>query len=436
MFKYLVVVLVSLLFFGCSVKKEIQVVDTKLQDLVEIQQDIKQYTNDIYVDTLYESQNNYEKSYYGMWEIDQPEQTIEDINWSFSSFDVNNSYGEDLLPRDEEFFSKMYEESNFEKYKTINKKAITIKYANIRAFPTNKPILYDPSLAGEGFPFDYLQNSSINPNVPIFVSHYSKSKEWVFIFSSYTYGWVKSDEIVFISNPHAKSIMDSKQIVITSDGVPIKTSDENFLFNSRVGMRFPIIEEKNDSFIVLTISSYKNNKAFFNRSVISKDISTKETLILNQENLNKVISEVSKTNYGWGGIYEQRDCSSTLRDLYAPFGIWLPRNSSKQSEVGEVIDLSLMDNTQKTEFIKNNAIPFQTLLYKRGHIVLYVGVVNDNIIIFHNTWGIKTKTDGKEGRFLVGKTIFSTLKIGDELENYDEEAQLLKNIKSMNIITK
>ncbi len=199
---------------------------------------------------------------------------------------------------------------------------------------------------------------------------------------------------------------------------------------------FALIDEDKDSYIVLSVSSYKNNKPRFNKSFISKNIASKEILKLNSNNLNKIIKEVSKTKYGWGGIYGQRDCSSTMMDLFSPFGIYLPRNSSLQANIGKVIDLSVMNDSRKTEIIKEKGIPFQTLLYKKGHIVLYVGILNDEVIVLQNVWGIKTKKDNKEGRYIVGKTVFSTLKFGDELKYYDKDSELLKNIMSMNILTR
>ncbi|MDX1295393.1 MAG: glycoside hydrolase, partial [Sulfurimonadaceae bacterium] len=66
---------------------------------------------------------------------------------------------------------------------------------------------------------------------------------------------------------------------------------------------------------------------------------------------------------------------------------------------------------------------------------LYIGTYDDNIMILHNMWGVKT-TNGKEnGRKLVGGTVISTLHIGSELKSYDEENDLLRQLESMNIIT-
>ncbi|MGE4397820.1 MAG: glycoside hydrolase, partial [Sulfurimonas sp.] len=107
-----------------------------------------------------------------------------------------------------------------------------------------------------------------------------------------------------------------------------------------------------------------------------------------------------------------------------------------QSKIGKVISLENLSDDEKIDIIKEKAIPFETLLYKRGHVVLFVGTYNDEIVVFHNTWGIKTKSETDEGRVIIGKPIFSSLRLGQYQENYDEEAEILKNLTSMNILTK
>jgi len=152
-------------------------------------------------------------------------------------------------------------------------------------------------------------------------------------------------------------------------------------------------------------------------------------------NIAMILNEVSKVKYGWGGMYGDRDCSSIIRDFFAPFGLWLPRNSYEQSKVGKIISFEGMSDAEKLVLIKEKAVPFETLLYKKGHILLYVGIKNSEPIVFHATWGVKTKKDGKEGRFIIGKPIFSTLELGSNLKDYDKEASILTQLKSMNILT-
>ena len=444
--KYIYIVLSVLVFFGCSSKEAVVkptekvkiVVDINetVQDLIDIPQDITYYTKNINEKYISKVQKNYEKAYFTVWNFLESTQTLEDVKWPFKYFNTKKNYIENLQPVDESFFMDMEKKSNFIDYKSINKKGLTLKYANLRALPTSSPLLMNPSLAGEGFPFDYLQNSGIHPNTPLFISHYSKDKQWVFVYTSFTYGWLKSDEVVEIQDEYASLWQNAQQVYITKEGIPLFTSTGEALYNTRIGMLFALVDESEDDYTVLSISSYKGTQAKFNTTKISKDIATKELLSFNKENINKIITEVSKTKYGWGGLFEQRDCSSTTMDYFVPFGVYIPRNSYMQSTVGAVIDLSTLSEAYKIKAIKEKAIPFQTLFYKKGHILLYVGTYKEKIIVFHNVWGIKTKKDGIEGRFIIGKPVFSTLKIGSNLKYYDKDAELLKNIKSMNVVTR
>lgn len=456
--KYIFLVLYVLLFASCSSKEPVveqkQKVDKEVASKKEIQklekhekikeacdldripQDVDFFTKKLDAKTkTYNIQNRYEKYYFNVWNDTKPRETLEDVKWPFNVYRVGDSYGENLQLLKQEFFDEMLYNANFDKYGTLNAKAVTLRHVNIRAFPTIKPLLKDPAKAGEGFPFDYLQNSTLHANKPLFVSHYSKDKEWVYAFSSFASGWIKANEIVFLKKEHTDSWKKAQQIFLLKDNIPIYNKDGAFLFSSKIGMMLALISEDDKNFTALAISSYKNSSAKFEKVKISKEISRKGILNLDRESLRSIMSEVFKSNYGWGGMYGQRDCSSMLRDMYAPFGIWLPRNSSQQAKVGKIIELENLSDDEKISIIKDKAIPFQTLLYKQGHIVLYVGTFEDEIVVFHNTWGIKTKKDDVEGRVVVGKTVFSTLRLGENLENYDKEGEILRNLKSMNILT-
>lgn len=400
----------------------------------EISQDVSFYTHNIdkgYISSL----DSYEKMYFQPWNINSMDISLQDAMWAYEAFNPSNSYGENLQPLDESFFNKIKENSNFDAYSSVNKRAITLKKLNIRAFPTDKPVLRDPDKAGEGFPFDYMQNSSISANKPIFVSHYSKDRAWAFVKSSFAYGWVKSRDIVYIEKKYTDIWQDAQQVFVTKDNEPLYAPKQNFLFKSTIGTMLPLINENDEKFHILSIANYKLKEPYYINSVLSKTNAHNGILKFNAKNINLIISELLHVNYGWGGLYNQRDCSSTLRDFFAPFGIWLPRNSYQQSKVGKVISLQNMSDEEKIVTIKQQAVPFETLLYKQGHIVLYIGTFNDKIIIFQNVWGVKTIKDGKEGRFIIGKTIFSTLQTGSNLSSFDKSASLLKNLKSMNIIT-
>lgn len=435
--KNLLIVLILFLLGGCAVhdaKKSF--LETKIADLERIPQDATYFCKNIDENvSLYEIQKNYNNMHFHIWNMQQPKEKLASIKWAFNTYRPSSSYGENLQKLDQSFFDAMLQNANFDAYGTLSAKGLTLRELNLRVFPTIRPLLRDPSLAGEGFPFDYLQNSTVHANAPIFISHYSKNREWAYVFASFASGWVRVHEFVILEDTQKDFWQSRAQLAILKEGESIYDMDGNFLFSSKIGMTLPFISEDETSYTVAIAKAGMGQKALIVDAKIPKIIATKEILPLSAENLKMAISEVSKTNYGWGGMYEQRDCSSTLRDMFTPFGIWLPRNSYQQSRVGKVISLKDLDDEQKIKTIKENAIPFQTILYKKGHVVLYVGTYEDEIVVFHNVWGIKTKQDDIEGRIVIGKPIFSTLKIGKEQPYYVEEAGLLKTISSINIIT-
>jgi cell wall-associated NlpC family hydrolase len=420
-------------------EKDIQELKTKegfIEDLKNIPQNVDAFLENLQdKEKLYDIQKKYEYYYFSMWRKDSPKESLKEAMWPFNSYTYGKSYGENLQLLGEDFFEDMLYNANFKEYKKLNLKAITLYEIDIRAFPTSRPVLKDPSKAGEGFPFDYMQNSTVHANKPIMISHYSKDKEWAFVFTSFTSGWIKTRDLVVIDKKYTDIWQKAKQVRIVKEGVPIYDRYNNFMFKSKVGMMFALVAEGKNTYTILTVAKYKNNKPLFVKSKISKEIASKDVLKINKKNMKKIINEVSKTNYGWGGLYSQRDCSSMLRDLFAPFGIWLPRNSYQQAQVGKVFDLAGKSDDEKIEFIKKNAIAFETLLYKKGHIMLYLGTYDDEVVVFHNTWGVKTLKDSKEGRYVVAKPVYSTLDFGRGLQNYDEETSILKNLKSMNILT-
>lgn len=439
--KYLFLCALTLIVIGCS-SKEPEIKNEKesinIEKLFFVPQDVNSYIDNLQElekPRLLARQEKFAKYYFQIWNKTEPPETLESIMWPFRVYKATETFGDNLRPLEQNFFDEMLEQSHFDAYGTINQNAITTKYANLRLFPTERAVLRDPNIAGEGFPFDYVQNSSIAANKPLFISHYSKHKDWAFAFSSFASGWIKVSDFVFLQKSHTDSIQNAQHIFLIHEGIPIYDEKKNFLFRSRVGMSLPLIEEDQENYTVLSISSYMGFKPLFVRSKISKKHAHKDFLPFKQENMQQILQEVSKTSYGWGGMFEQRDCSSMLRDIYIPFGVWLPRNSYQQSKVGKILSLEELSDEAKIQRIKEKGIPFETLLYKKGHIVLYVGTYNNEVVVFHNTWGIKTNHNGKDGRVVIGDTLFSTLRLGEELPHYDKNGEILKNLKTMNIVT-
>jgi hypothetical protein len=139
--------------------------------------------------------------------------------------------------------------------------------------------------------------------------------------------------------------------------------------------------------------------------------------------------------YGWGGLYTDRDCSATLMDLMAAFGVYLPRNSSQQAKLGWVEPLDGEDDAAKKARLLKEGVPFLTLVRKPGHIMLYIGSKEGEPVVLQTIWGLKTRRGEIEGRRIIGRTVISTLEPGANLRHLARpDGVLLHTVRSFNTL--
>jgi len=380
---------------------------------------------------LYEIQKHFDENYYRPWAYQAAPICAKEAGWYISA--IRAGFGSNLRPLPLSWFSEMEKQSNFQAFSTLNQSGIAIKYMNMRVFPTANPLYKNPQKAGDGYPFDLLQNSSVAFNEPLFISHASLDGAWVYIFTNSASGWVEANSVAVLKNDQIEILKGKEKLFITDDKIPLRDSDKRFVAYSRIGMVLPLLEVTNDNYKALYIDNSGRIKELF----VPKESAHIGSSLINKDELMKLGSHLLRNTYGWGGMFEERDCSSMIRDFVTPFGIWLPRNSAQQAKKGEVISFKDLNNTQRIALIKEKGIPFETILYKKGHVLLYVGTYEDSVMVMHNIWGIRTKDkEGLKGRVIVGRAVISTLELGADVENFDASNMLLSTLVSMNIFTK
>ena len=115
--------------------------------------------------------------------------------------------------------------------------------------------------------------------------------------------------------------------------------------------------------------------------------------------------------------------------------------SLKDTSVTDPNQLILVADTL-VEFLKNEkrlineGIPFLTLVRIPGHIMLYVGSYEGRAALLHTIWGLRTRDLwGKQGRWVVGETVITTLEPGMERSSLSLGISNLRNrVESMNIL--
>lgn len=382
---------------------------------------------------------DYNIIYFSVWHQREPFYARSDtVSIDSRKFSTNPGFGENKRKHTQAWYKKLLQNASLDNYPNARYPAITTRNTNLRSLPTQKPHFSSPEGDSDGWPFDNLQRSAVAGNTPIFVCHLSADKAWALVETCFTFGWMPVNDFARVDGRFISRWESGRYAVIIRDQTTIVDKNGYFRLKSSLGYLFPLVRETPGKMEILIAATNKGSAyAVIIKGYVSRDAAAVKPLPLNSFNTVKIANELIGEPYGWGGLYGSRDCSSMTRDFFAVFGIWLPRHSEDQvKEAGHYIDLSGIPPEQKEKIILEKGIPYGTLLWRKGHVMLYIGAQNGQALIFHNIWGIKTKDlRGREGRKIIGQAVITTLRPGRELRNYDAESgDLLTNISGMSIL--
>jgi len=366
----------------------------------------------------------YNKKFFRPWFMKKMNLSWRQKKWQFGFVKqkIYTRYGKRLSKK---WFKYQKQNSNFKAYESLLKSAITLRHSDLKSYPTKQDFYYNPKRTGEGFPFDYNQNSSININTPLIVSHYSKDKKWVYVRCAYAYGWLPIKDIAFVSKYFKKQFMNNNYAITIRDNLYIK--DKKFKTIVKMGTLFPI-DTKSKKYMIATKD--KNGYAKIKLLTAQKKwIIAKKPIAFTPSNVALISNQLIGEPYGWGGKMTARDCSSLTRDFFAPFGIFLRRNSREQRyDSKNVISIRWMSSKKKKRIILKNAKPFRSLLYVGGHITLYVGQYKGEPMILHNYWGARLNNHKKH---IFARAILTTTEIGKERKDIKKRAMLINTFSKI-----
>ena len=367
------------------------------------------------------------------WRRQAPEYSKSFPEQKLLEFGRNPGYGENRRPHDVAWIRDIAQNADMDAYPNACFPAITIRNTDIRALPTHKPHFTSFQSPGQGYPFDNLQESAMAANTPVFVSHVSRDGAWVLTESHYCLGWIPAADIARADEAFMRSWQGEIYVCMVKDEIPIRDESGAFRFKAPLGSLFPLIAATDAGYKIRIAVPDENRRAVIRPATVEASAACVQPMKMTAANVARVAKELSGEPYGWGGILMNRDCSAMIRDLFAPFGVWLPRNSSEQAEQGRLVDLRNLPEAEKKTRILTDGVPFATLLWFRGHIMLYIGGFGNEPLVFHNVWGVSTKSlFGKSDRAVIGRASVTTLAPGRERRDFDrKKGTLLRRVERM-----
>lgn len=310
--------------------------------------------------------------------------------------------------------------------------AVTLRAGNLRGLPSHRPAFLDFTRPGEGFPFDYLQLSAIEANTPVRVRHCSTDGDWLLVETAALYGWLPATDVAPVDENVIKLFSSASWLAMLQDNVALTIDGGQVAAIASLGSLWPYAAEGR----VWVAIRDRNGRACLVPARLPPETAAPFPLPLVPKQMAALGNRLLGMPYGWGGLFRDRDCSATMQDLFRPFGIYLPRNSSDQIRAGAVISLADYPPRDREAAVRDRGVPWLTLVWLRGHVMLYVGNREGRVALLHTLWGLKTRNWlGEEGRHLIGRTVITGLQPGYELSNLARpDGELCGRIQGMTIL--
>ena len=436
------VVAVALLsVIGCA-HDEIALVSTgPLDDLAKIPQDATAFAETggppiLEVDEQWLKE--FEDHWYGPWKQTEPKIcTAQEFSWATELFPKQSIFGPNLLEFSASRVEAITANAQLDQYPSQATYGITVRNTSMRALPSADPFFYDFRKAGEGYPFDYNQNSAVWSGTPLFLSHISQDGRFIAAESPYTCGWIDSRDIATVDGEFVAKYSSTNLAAIRQDRIPISSDRTGFLFQGRIGMLLPMTtRDETGVHLLAPVADASRRASMTHVRLLDRDAAP-FPLPFSEDQLAKVINEILGQPYGWGGLGGYRDCSSTILDIFLPFALPLPRNSRSQAGAGKNVTIEHLSLAEKREHILAAAAPFRTILNLDGHNMLYLGVFEGSPVAFHTIWGLRTESadESRAGRYLIGKSVITSLSPGREISELSRSrGDLLSRIRSFTLL--
>lgn len=330
-------------------------------------------------------------------------------------------YGRKGSPLEDNFWNALKGNLNRESLKERNRMpfGLIVKRTDIRVFPTEEPSMTTPG----NHDFDRFQHSSISPGALVGIYHFSRDKLWAYIQCAFIRGWVRTRDLAIAKERRQATDYEERKerLLITGNFVNVfgDPSLHQPLFPVQMGTSFPTLASLKESarsgpsYVIQIPIREADGGLAFREGYIRKDEDVYHGFLpYHQANLARQAFKMLHQPYGWGEMAGARDCSRFIMDLFATFGILMPRNSKLQARVG--IGLGQVEgmSAKEKERVLDRAIPLATIVRLPGHIMLYLGKEKGRHYVIHNIYGYQKAGWFGPAMKKIAKVVVSDLSLG------------------------
>lgn len=366
-----------------------------LKDIRILSQNPTDYATDVPVSDVL---NTFYDSLFILW--DDAEKPSPDYDFAYKIFPYVDAAGKRYK---QAFKDNLRDNSSALDYPNFVYPGIVTQNTELRLIPSEVPLYTSLSSPTFGPPFDEGRAIFLHRGTPIMIHHLSADK--IFAVVSTPLGgpfWARFKDVAVVTEAFANDYREQSFKTPIVDGVSFTPEDKVF-----IGSLLPFKGRE-----IALASRAADGTAFLSWYPLQDALFSDFPVPMSSKTLMSFAAQMQGP-YVWGGL---RDCSSFLRDLFAPFGLYLYGNSYTQANSFQSLDVSSFSADKKKELLVKHGEPFLTLVYLPGHIMLYLGHKNGEPILMHMIWGVRTyDVFLRQQRAVLGRLVISTLNLGEDL---------------------
>ncbi len=299
--------------------------------------------------------------------------------------------------------------------------ALTIRRTDQRLAPTARKLYASRGNRS----FDEMQNTFLDIATPLAVARVSADAAWYYTYAPSSRGWVAAADTV----PCTRRQIE-EYLAATPYAVVVRPRTRLFLDEKcrrpdaavQMGMRLPITRRITGKHLIgddvvevrLPVRG-PDGGCVFTPAYVECDNVHEGFLPYTPRTIISQAFALLDSPYGWGGAYDEQDCSGLVQEVFAVTGLQLPRNSREQAQSGvEAAALTReMPRDNRVAALGKNGLGGITLLCMKGHVMLYLGVIQGDVYAIHALWAYTEPTWHGDQLRLVNRIVVSDLDLGE-----------------------
>ena len=295
-------------------------------------------------------------------------------------------------------------------------RAMILDNALVRLLPTMDLYMQHPDIPGQGYPFDNLQNSVLWAGTPVYLLAESRDKAWCKVLAADCAGWIPTQRLARAGGGFVRrwrrAVASRGLIAATATEAAVLDTRGRFRFYAYVGSVFPGRSAR-DPQAILIPGRNAAGRAAVAEARLPAGACAAQPWPYTPRHAAVLWRTLLGRPYGWGNTGFHNDCSAELKFFFAPFGLWLPRHSSDQKEVGRSQDLGGLDLPARLETLERVGRPYRSLIWIQGHVMLYLGPLRyqaedgataNGFMTYQNLWGLRPR-DLPDYRAIIGGSV-------------------------------